>query len=58
MSGKILLTLITVFVYAFLVYDGLTRLSYAKFYLGIYLLFYTFVFIFALSHLWANDKNK
>lgn len=57
MSGKILLELMTTGIYAFLVYDGFSRFSKDTFFLAIYLLFYTFVYVFAMSHL-IFDKKK
>lgn len=57
MSGKILLELMTTGIYAFLVYDGFNRFLKDTFFLAIYLLFYTFVYVFAMLHL-IFDKEK
>lgn len=57
MSGKILLELMTTGIYAFLVYDGFNRFLKDTFFLAIYLLFYTFVYVFAMLYL-IFDKEK
>lgn len=57
MQGKILLFLITLFVYVFLCYDAITRLSEYKIVVAIHVIFFTFVFLFAISHLFAKDRD-
>lgn len=57
MKGQILLFLITLFAYVFLCYDAITRLRAYQIVVIIHVVFYTFVFIFATSHLFKKNKD-
>lgn len=56
MTGQILLFLITLFCYVFLCYDAITRLREYQMAVIIHVAFFTFVFIFAISHLFSKNK--
>lgn len=49
MKGKIAFVLMYTAIYAFFVYDGFCRFPKDKFFLGIYLIFYTFIYFFVVT---------
>ena len=57
MKGKIMFGSIITLAYGFFVYDGFCRFPKDKFFLGIYLLFYTFVYVYVMAYIISVKKE-